>query len=291
MAKVTVVCDSVACMPRDLAAERNIKIVPSANIYFNGSVYIDGETITPAEAYELIEKDPDRFMTAALTPDYLLEKYAELAVEGNEIFLITLSGALSAFNRVAGLAAETFKEKHPDINIRVYDSRSAGPAEGLVVLEAARAAAEGKSLDEIAAVADAAREKTGGLMLFDTLRYVYRTGRMSKMASRIASLFNIRPVSQITPEGKLEMVDKVRKRQDGLDMLLDIIEKQSGTKSLHFMISHSAAPDVAEYFANMLKEKFECLSIIISDYSPVMGYSTGKGTVFVGFHPELNLHG
>jgi hypothetical protein len=40
---------------------------------------------------------------------------------------------------------------------------------------------------------------------------------------------------------------------------------------------------------DMIKKEFKCLSMIVSDYSPVMGYSTGPGAIFVGFHPELNL--
>ena len=46
---------------------------------------------------------------------------------------------------------------------------------------------------------------------------------------------------------------------------------------------------MAESFSERLKKKYNCLSMIISDYSPVMGYGAGPGAIFVGFHPELDL--
>jgi DegV family protein with EDD domain len=126
-------------------------------------------------------------------------------------------------------------------------------------------------------------------MMLDTLRYVYRTGRMSKLGSRIASLFNIKPINQMTDEGKLEMVDRVRKREDGVAKMLDLIKKAAGTDSLHFMLMHAADPPFAEEFGERLKKAFNCLSVVISEYSPVMGYGSGPGALFVGFHPELDF--
>ena len=111
---------------------------------------------------------------------------------------------------------------------------------------------------------------------------------MSKMGSRIASLFNIKPINEVTDEGKLEMVDRTRNRDHGLELIFEYIQQKSTKKALHFMITHAAAPDIAEQFGVMLKKKFECLSLITSDYSPVMGYGAGPGAIFVGFRPELD---
>jgi len=121
------------------------------------------------------------------------------------------------------------------------------------------------------------------------LRYVYRTGRMSKTASRIVSLLNIRPINRVSDKGTLEMVGRVRKREEGLKRLLQLVRKDAGTDALHFMITHAAAAEMAERFGEELRQEFNCLSMIISDYSPVMGYGAGPGALFVGFHPELDF--
>ena len=108
MAKVLVMTDNVACIPYELAEENQIKVVPTANIVFDGHTYIEGVTISATEAYQLIKKDPDRFITSAITPDYLLDAYRKLSTESQDILLITLASALSAFFKTASLTACTF---------------------------------------------------------------------------------------------------------------------------------------------------------------------------------------
>ena len=289
MAEVAVMTDSVACIPKELAKQYRIKVVPAANILVDGKVYIDGETISASEAYALIKEDPDRFVTSAISPDYLLKTYEELGKRSHQIVFVTIASTLSAVIRTANLAADLLREKSPEITVRILDSRACASTQGLVALAAARAAAQGKSPDEIARIVESVREKAGGVMMLDTLRYVYRTGRMSKTASRIASIFNIKPINKITASGTLELIDKTRKSMDGIERLINAVGRESGTDSLHFMITHAAAPDMAKYLAEKLKQRFNCLSMIISDYSPVMGYGTGPGALFVGFHPELDL--
>jgi len=195
MSKVLIMTDTVACIPDNLAKEFQIKIVPAANIMFDDQTYIDGVTLTAADAYELIKKDPDKFMTSAVTPSLLIEEYSKIGPEFQEVFFITLSSALSAAFKTANLAVENFKEKSPQTNIKIFDSKSVGGGQGLVVLAAAKAAKNGLNLDKITEVAEKARQKTRGIMMLDTLRYVYRTGRMSKIGSRIASMFNIIDIS------------------------------------------------------------------------------------------------
>jgi DegV family protein with EDD domain len=289
VANVAVMTDSVACIPRELAKQHQIKVVPAAHISVDGKIYIDGETISPTEAYALIKKDPDRFVTSAIPPDYLLNAYEELSNRSNQILFITIASALSAVNRTAGLAADLLREKSPGITVRIVDSRACASTQGLVVLAAARAAAQGKSLEETADLAQMVREKSGGLMMLDTLRFIYRTGRMSKTASRIASILNIKPINRVTDDGTLEMVDRARKSLDGINRLIMAIGKEVETDSLHFMVTHAAAPDRAEYLVEQLKQRFNCLSMIVSDFSPVMGYGAGPACLFVGFYPEIDV--
>jgi fatty acid-binding protein DegV len=69
--------------------------------------------------------------------------------------------------------------------------------------------------------------------------------------------------------------------------LLELIQKEAGTDSLHFMVSHASSPEIAEEFIKLLSSKFNCLSMMITEYSPIMGYASGPRCLFVGFHPEL----
>ncbi len=289
MPKVVVMTDSVACIPKELAEKYQIEVVPAANIMFDGQTYIDGVTISAAEAYQLLRKDPDRFVTSAITPGQLMEVYRQLSARSQEILFITLASVLSAVFKTANLAADIFKSESSQTTIRVLDSRAVAGTQGLVVLAVAKAVAQGFGLDRVASLVQQVRQKTGGVMMLDTLRYVYRTGRMSKLGARLVSLLNIKPINRLSEEGKIVFVDRVRKREDGYKRLLVLIRNEAGTDSLHFMITHANAPEMAERFSELLKQNFNCLSMSISDFSPVMGYGSGPGTLFIGFHPELDL--
>lgn len=289
MSKVVVMTDSVACIPKELAEKHQIEVVPAANIMFDGQTYIDGVTISAAEAYQLLRKDPDRFVTSAITPGQLMEVYRQLSARSQEILFITLASVLSAVFKTANLAADIFKSESSQTTIRVLDSRAVAGTQGLVVLAVAKAVAQGFDLDRVVSLVQQVRQKAGGVMMLDTLRYVYRTGRMSKLGARMVSLLNIKPINRLSEEGKIVFVDRVRKREDGFKRLLVLIRDEAGTDSLHFMITHANAPEMAERFSELLKQNFNCLSMSISDFSPVMGYGSGPGTLFIGFHPELDL--
>jgi DegV family protein with EDD domain len=289
MKNVLVMTDTVACIPDDLAKKHGIAIVPAANILFDGQQYIDGVTINAAEAYELIRKDPDKFITSAISPAFLLEQYRKLGAEYDKILFITLSSNLSAVSNTARLAVDLFKSESPQTTIEVFDSKNCAGGQGIMVITAARAAEKGLSLEKLIDYTAKVRELTNGVMLLDTLRYAYRTGRISKLGAKIASMFNIKPVNHVTKEGKVEMVDRTRNREHGLEILIDLIREKSQNDALHFMVTHADASEAAYQLGAMLQEKFTCLDMIVGDFSPVMGYGAGPGTLFVGFHPEPDL--
>jgi DegV family protein with EDD domain len=289
MSGILIMTDTVSCIPQHIAAANNIKIIPAANIMYDEQTYIENVTITATEAYELIKKDPDKFLTSATTPALILEEFEKNSAEHDVIVHITLSGKLSAGYKTSSLAAETFQEKHPDKKVYVVDSRTVAGAQGLVVLAAAKAAQKGMTPEQITDATTQAREKTGGLFILETLRYIYRTGRMSKLGSRIASMFNIRPINMVMNDGSIEMVERTRNIDQGFDLMLDIIKNEAGTDTLHFMVNHANDLPAAEKFSALLKQNFKCLSLEISDYSPVMGYGAGPGAIFVGFQPDIDL--
>jgi DegV family protein with EDD domain len=289
MTDVLIMTDTVAGIPKDLAQKLNIKVIPAAIIRFKEQTFIEGVTLGISEAYNLIKKDPDSFSTSTLTPGNLRDVFKEELGKYRSIIHLPLSGELSAGAKVASLAASAIMDEVKNTRISVIDTKAVASTQGLLVLAIAQAAANGKNHDQLLEMIPRFRKQTFGAMMLDTLRYVYRTGRMSKMGSRIASLFNIKPINELTDEGKVVLWDKVRDREKGYLKLVDYINEKSSTKSLHFMVMHAAAPEMADRFIEILKANFNCLSTVISEYSPVMGYGAGPGCIFVGFHPELDL--
>ncbi|MDD5126548.1 MAG: DegV family protein [Dehalococcoidales bacterium] len=287
MTRLTIMTDTIAGIPRELAEQLGIRVVPTAYIIFDEHQYIEGVTLDTAQAYQLLRQAPDKFNTAAISPDYLLNVYRELSQKSSDILFITISLALSSVSRSAAVAADIFKQESPDTTIRILDSRNAASGQGLIVLAAARAAAQGRNLERVTEIAEQTRQKTGNVVLLDTLRYVYRTGRVPRFASLLGGAFGIKPLSRIRIDGELHPAGIVRTLTSGFTKMVDMIKEEAATDALHFMIMHADAPQSAAELAALLQSRFKCLSMIISEFSPVMAYGAGPGSLSIGFHSEL----
>ena len=281
--KVAIVTDSIACLTKEIVAQYGIRIVP-LNFYSEGKVYKDWVDITPAEAYELVLKDPESFKTSAASPEDCLKAYREASRQTKNILCITISAKLSAVYNVAQGAKEQARAELPQTSIAVLDSQTATAAEGFIALAAARAA-EGKGLAEVIKAAEEMRDRVSLLALMDTVRYVYRTGRIPKVAALAGSMLNIRPIFTIS-SGVPHFIGVVRNKERGMDRLLKIMRGKVGLTPVHVAVMHAYALDEAEKLKERVSSEFNCAELWITEFSPVMGFACGTGTLGLAFYSE-----
>jgi len=282
--KVAIVTDSIACLTRELVEQYGIWIVP-INFYFGDKVYKDWVDITPDEAYELFLKDPESFKSSGANPGDCLEAYREASNQAKSILCITLSAKLSGLYNVALEAKERAKAELPLTSIEVLDSQAVTAAEGFVALAAARAAEKGKSLAEVVKAAKEMRDKVTFLALLDTIRHVYRTGRIPKIAAQAGSMLNIKPILT-SSSGLVRFIGAVRSREQGIEKLLKIMRDKVGQNPVHIAVMHAYALEEAERLKERVSSEFNCAELWITGFSPVMGYATGTGTLGLAFYKE-----
>jgi len=282
--EVAIVTDSLACLTRELVEQYGISIMP-LNFYAGGKLYKDWVDITPSEAYELFLKDPDSFKTSATSPGDCLKAYREASKQAKSILCVTVSSKLSAVYDVAQGAKEQAKTELPQTSIEVFDSETVTAAEGFVALAAARAAAEGKSLAEVVKAAEEMRDKVTFIALLDTIRHVYRTGRIPKVAAQAGAMLNIRPILT-TSSGLVRFTGAVRNKNHGIDRLLRIMRDKGGQSPVHVAVMHAYAPDEAERLKERVSSEFNCAELWVTEFSPIMGYATGTGTLALAFYSE-----
>jgi len=282
--KVAVVTDSVACLPRELVEQYGIKIVP-VNFYFEDKLYRDWVDITPSQAYQLFLKDPTAFKTSGINPADCLETYRQVANDANGIICVTISARLSMVYSSALKAKELAGDELLQASLKVLDSRTATAAEGFVALAAARVAEAGGSLAEVVRAAEEVRGKVYVVALMDTIRYVYRSGRIPKIAAVAGSLLSIKPVLTIA-SGAVRFRGAVRNREHGVERVLKITRDRVGQKPVHMAVMHAYAPDDAEKLKERVSAEFNCVELWITEFSPVMGYACGTGTLGLAFYPE-----
>ena len=233
-------------------AQYGIRVVP-VSFYSEGKVYKDWVDITPAEAYALLQKDPQSFKTSAISPADCLNAYREAGQPAKAILCVTVSSKLSA----------------------VYN----------VALAAAREAAARKGLAEVLKIAEATRDRVGLVALMDTVRYVYRTGRIPRVAAWAGSMLNIRPVFTIA-SGVPRFLGAVRNKERGVDRLIKIMRSKVGQNPVHVAVMHAYAPDEAEKLKERVAAEFDCAELWLTEFSPVMGYACGTGTLGLAFYSD-----
>ena len=281
---MAIVTDSIACLPPDLVERYHISVVP-LNFYAGGRIYRDGVNITPSGAYELFLDDPKAFKTSAASPADCLEAYREASQHASNILCVTLSAKLSVIYDVTQNATEQAKDELPGSSIQVLDSKTAAAAEGFIAMEAARVAEEGKDMAEVLKTAEEMRDKVDLVAYMDTVRYIYRSGRIPKVAAVAGSMLNIKPLFTFS-SGKPHFIGAVRNRERGLERLLEIIRKKTGDSPLHAAVMHVYAQEQAEMLKERISSEFNCAELWVTEFSPLMGYACGTGTLGVAFYPE-----
>jgi DegV family protein with EDD domain len=283
MPKVAIVTDSIACLTRELVNQYGIEIIP-INFYADGHLYKDWIDITPSEAYKLFLKDPDSFKSSAASPEDCLQAFRNASQKAENILCITVSAKLSMMYDAARKAKEKATTELPNTSIQIVDSFTATPSEGMVALAAARAADDGKDMAEVLSTAEKIRDKVNAVVFLDTIRHVYRSGRIPKIASQIGSVLNIKPI--LTVSGVVHFAGVARNRQQGIKRVLQMMRDKVGSNPAHIAVTHAYAPDEAENLKERIAAEFNYTELWIAEFSPLMGYACGTGTVGVAFYTE-----
>jgi len=284
MPQVGIVTDSLACLTNELVEQYGIRIVP-LSFYFRDKIYRDWVDVTPSQAYELFLEDPDAFKTSPASPVEFFEAYRELSKQTKEILCLTLSSKLSTEYDMAQVAREQARSELPQTTVEVMDSQTVTAALGLVTLAAARAAAEGKSLADVVKAAEEVRDRTTFIILLDTIRHVYRTGRIPKVAARVGSMLSIKPILS-SSKGLIGFAGAVRSKPHGINRILKMMRDKVGQSPVHVSVMHAYALDEAEKLKERIASEFNCVELWLTEFSPIMGYACGTGTVGFAFYSE-----
>ena len=282
--QVAVVTDSIACIPADLREKYQIGIIP-LNFYANGNIYRDGIDVTPSEANELFLKDPDTFKTSGASIGSCLEAFRSPAKQGKDILSVILSSKLSAIYSNAEVAGKQVQEEFPRVSVVVLDSMTAAAAEGFVALAAARAAKNGSNLTDVMSIAKQVRDKVSIVAYMDTVGYVYRSGRIPRIASVAGSMLKIKPIFTFSA-GVPRFMGAVRSKKIGIERLIEEMHEKVGNRLVHVSVMHVYAEDEAVNLKKRVSHEFNCAELWMTEFSPLMGYACGTGTLGLAFYPE-----
>jgi DegV family protein with EDD domain len=276
MPGVHIVSDTASDLPPELAAAHGIELVP-LTVRFGADELVDRRDLTPADFWARVATSPVLPETAAPSPGAFEEAYRRAAEAGaTGVVCVTISSSLSATYESARLAAESVGDAIP---VRVIDSRAVSMAEGTVALVAARLAAEGASLDEVAAGCDDTVPRTRTFAALDTLDNLRKGGRIGAAQALLGSMLSIKPVIEVA-NGKVEPESKQRTRGKSLRYLADKVRQAAPVESL--AVVHGSAPDVDELL-RLIGDAHPRDDIVVAEVGAVIGTHAGPRVIGVTY--------
>ena len=279
MNKVIIATDSSAYLPKEYVDKYQIPVLP-LTVNWEGKSYYDGIDIQAEEFYQQLGQSKSMATTSQVTVGQFLEVFGKLLDAGNQVLYLGISSGISA---TINSALQAKAELGDPENLIVMDSQFVSMALGLMVLEVAKAAENGASLQECYQLAQDAVGRIGVFFTVDTLEYLHRGGRINSAKRLLGSALNLKPIMEIR-DGKIELVESVISRKKALIRMVDLIEKGvDGRTPVRLAPFHALAFDDMVIMENLAKERLNPIEIIRSEVSPVIGSHVGPGTVSMAY--------
>ena len=246
---ITIVTDSTSDIPRQLADQYNIRVIP-AILVIDGQSLEDGLGITREDLYKNLPGMKVPPTTAAPSSGAFQKLYTALLNHGTDLIIsIHLSSKLSGMYNTARVAAAAIGKQ-----VRVIDSHHVTLGLGFQVLAAAQAVLQGKNVAEIQQRIAETYRRTHLVAMLDTLAYAHRSGRISWARSSLSALFQVKPFLGIE-HGTVVRMGETRTRQKGIARLYKMLAEFGPLDQLAVLHSNAQADAIrfAEAFAAQVK--------------------------------------
>ena len=249
--KIAITTETTCDLSPEQIAKNDIKVLPLTVILGEKSG-LDGVDITPQDIFDYAENHKDLPRTSAVNEFTYEEFFGNILKEYDAIVHIALSSGLSSSCENAMHVAKKLK------NVYVIDSLNLSTGIGLQVLYACELRDKGLSLEEIAKKVEARRSSVQASFFVNTIDYLYKGGRCSKLAAFGATVLRIKPQILVKQDGKMVPGSKYfgRKTQACKAYCEDVLKTfNNPDKSIIFITHTHANEEVVEVARNILKEK------------------------------------
>ena len=278
MSKVYIVTDSTADLTEEEVKQFEISIVPM-NISIDDENYIDGVTITKEEFKEKMIASAELPKTAQPSIGRFVEVYDELGKNGDSVISIQMMRSISGTVDAARQAADI-----TETNVTVVDSDFTSRSMGMIVKEAAKAAQEGKTVEEILEIVEDAKKRTTLYLTVVNLDNLIKGGRISQLMGMFSNLLNIKLFLQVI-NGKIEIIQKGRGLKSLQKKYDEIFEQmKSAPKGIQEIgIMHAGLSDFNEGNIARVRELFPDVPLTIVTTSPIIMSHTGVDAMAITY--------
>lgn len=280
---IKIVTDSTSYISDEYIKKYDIKLV-SLNVIINGvssrEVDIENEVF-----YEEIRNSKEIPKSSQPIPEEMLNTFREIVEDGDSIVGIFLSSKMSGTYSNANMIKDMILEDYPDAEIHILDSKTNCMQMGFAVIEAARTASEGKSINEVINAANHVINNSRFLFTPETLEYLKKGGRIGGAAALFGNVLQIKPILTVV-NGETSVFKKVRTRKKAIEeivktVLEEIESKGFGDIVVHHINCQEDGLKLAKALENKLGKKVDIQSI-----GPVIGVHVGPGSIGIAYYTK-----
>ncbi|MCH5269220.1 MAG: DegV family protein [Lachnospiraceae bacterium] len=278
---VKIISDSTCDLSKELLDKYDISILP-LHILLGENEYEDGMDITIEEIYDWSEAHKETPKTSAPSIERTVELFEPYVKNGDEIVCFSISGTMSASGNIMRMAAEQLEAES---SIHVIDSQNLSTGIGLLVVEAAAMAKEGRAADEIVDKMNELIPRVRASFVVDTLVYLHRGGRCSGLAAMAGGALKLHPRIQVV-DGVMQSAKKYRGSMDKviLSYVKDMEEELKMADRTRVFITHSGCSrEIVEQVRQYLKDLDVFSEIWETRAGGVVSSHCGPGTLGVLF--------
>ena len=280
---IKIVTDSTSYISDEYIKKYDIKLV-SLNVIINGvssrELDIENEVF-----YEEIRNSKEIPKSSQPIPEEMLNTFREIVEDGDSIVGIFLSSKMSGTYSNANMIKDMILEDYPDAEIHILDSKTNCMQMGFAVIEAARTASEGKSINEVINAANHVINNSRFLFTPETLEYLKKGGRIGGAAALFGNVLQIKPILTVV-NGETSVFKKVRTRKKAIEeivktVLEEIESKGFGDIVVHHINCQEDGLKLAKALENKLGKKVDIQSI-----GPVIGVHVGPGSIGIAYYTK-----
>ena len=278
---VKIIADSTCDLSKDLLEKYDISVLP-LHIVLGDKEYKDGLEISPDEIYEWSNANKEAPKTSAASISDTIDIYSKYLKNYDEIICFSISGQMSTTVNVMRMAAE---ELDSEDRIHIIDSENLSTGGGLLVIEAAIMAKEGKIAKEIVEAVNQLKPYVRASFIVDTLTFLHRGGRCSGVAALAGGALKLHP-KFVVENGGMKPDKKYRGKMNSaiLTYVKDLEPQIQNAKSDRVFITHSGCEkETIESVRQYLSELGHFEEILITRAGGVISSHCGPGTLGVLF--------
>ncbi len=199
----------------------------------------------------------------------------------DEVFVVTLTGAMSGTYNSAMTAKGIYEEENENVKVHVFDSLSTGPEMRLLIEKLKEMIEEDLTFEEIVEKGQDYLNHTRLFFALKSLHNFAMNGRVNKAVASAIGVLNISIFATASEEGTIQQISKCRGEKKVVRSMIEHLEN-AGYHGGKVRISHADNLKLAHNVRDKILELYPHADIIVYPMGGLCTYYAEIGGLLVG---------